>query len=215
MPGQLIVHPPCEFHSIWNDGNVDLRIVIISFSTEAFPITAHGIYTFPSTDKLLYVLSLLQNVFERTSGSGIVCGIKDGITPAEIQLAVSELEKYMISLLCQGEEITSPTNDKRSILFKRATGVMQNNISKRISAGQIAELCDVSVSTLQKLFKRFTGMGVAKYYETLVMERARVMVEEGLRIKEISAKLGYDDQNYFSTAYKRYFGASPTKYSKF
>lgn len=211
-PGQVILHPPLEFHSISNESNIGLRIVIISFSADAFPIKAHGVYTFPSQEKLLHVLSRLLDVFTRNAT--MVSGIKDGVSPADVQLSVSTLEQYVISILYHDNEITSPKRDKRSILYRRALEVMQQNIEKRISTENIAELCNVSVSTLQKLFKRFTGLGVAKYYEEIVMERASAMVENGMRVKEIASSLGYDDQNYFSTAYKRHFGISPTKHFK-
>lgn len=41
----------------------------------------------------------------------------------------------------------------------------------------------------------------------------RTIKEERL-VKEVAIELGYDDQNYFSTAFKRHFGISPTKYAK-
>ena len=212
-PGQVIIHPPCEFHRIWNDGNEDLKIVIISFKADAFPLTHHGIYQFSSTDRLYHVLKKLHSVFEISRG-GIVTKTREEASAAGIQLAVNDLEKYVINLLCHGEEVLSPQRDKRSALYSLAMETMKENLAHRLSVSEIAETCGVSISTLQKLFRRFTGMGVAKSYESLVMEKARTMIEDGMRVKEAASELGFDDQNYFSTVYKRYFGLSPTKHSK-
>lgn len=212
-PGQVIIHPPCEFHRIWNEGDIGLRIVIISFCTEHFPLTQHGVYNFPSEEQLLKVLKRIQFVYTRNA-SGQVTLSRDDVSPAETQLAVSELENYFIKLLCHGEEVVSPERDKRSAIYAKALETMRENLPCRFTAQEIADRCGVSVSTLQKLFQRFTGMGMIKYYEGMVMEHAHEMIEDGKRIKEVAIDLGYRDQNYFSTAYKRYFGMSPTKYSK-
>ena len=66
----------------------------------------------------------------------------------------------------------------------------------------------------QKLFLRYTGMGMMNFYASLRMRHAKQLLESGRSVKEVAFLLGFSDQNYFSTAYKRYFGMSPTKYSK-
>ena len=88
---------------------------------------------------------------------------------------------------------------------------MKRNIGVRLSAAQIASECGMSVSTMQKLFYRYTGMGMMKYYEGVRMQHAQTLLNNGYMVKEIAMALGYQDQNYFSTAYKRYFGVCPGK----
>ena len=78
-------------------------------------------------------------------------------------------------------------------------------------AEEIAAECGMSVSTLQKLFCRYTGMGMMKYYERVKMQYAGNLLDNGYLVKEVAFALGYKDQNYFSTAYKRYYGNSPAE----
>ena len=80
-----------------------------------------------------------------------------------------------------------------------------------MSAGEIAAECGMSVSTLQKLFYRYTGMGMMKYYEGVKMQYAETLLDNGYLVKEVAFAVGYKDQNYFSTAYKRYCGNSPSE----
>ena len=86
---------------------------------------------------------------------------------------------------------------------------MKNNLGIRMSADEISTACGVSISTMQKLFYRYTGMGMMKYYEGVRMQHANTLIDNGYPIKEVAAALGYDDRNYFSTAYKRYHGTTP------
>ena len=211
-PGQVILHPPCEFHKIWNEGDVDLRIIIISFVADAFPLTEHGLFSFPSTEHLRRILADLQSVFALKGTQ--ISKVREDVSPADVQFAVNGLEHYLINLLHSGKELLLPKYDKRASLYTLAVEHMREKISKRVSVGEIADSVGVSVSTLQKLFKRFTGMGVAKFYENMIMERAGALIKEGKLVKETSIELGYEDQNYFSTAFKRHFGISPTKYEK-
>lgn len=210
--GQMIIHPPCEFHRIWNNGDIDLKIIIFSFQAAAFPLKQHGVYNFPSQERLYQVLKRIQSVYDLHSVTR-VDKPKAGVTLAEVQQAVNKLENYFIDLFCHGEEI-SPIRDKNAKTYSRALKMMKDNLSSRVSVQEVAEACGISVSGLQKLFRRFAGIGVAKYYEGMVMERARMMLEDGGRVKEVAFELGYEDQNYFSTVYKRYFGSSPTKHLK-
>ena len=207
--GQVILHPPLEFHRIWNDGDIDLKIVLLSFSASHFPISEHAIYTFPSKEGLYHTIEKLHSVYNLNNTR--VESPREGATPALIQLAVNELERYLLNLLCRGEAVTNPKRDKHSSLYTAALKTMRSNLSHRTGVEKIASNLGISVSTLQNLFRRFTGMGVAKFYENMIMDRARSMLESGKSVKETALELGYEDQNYFSTAFKRHFGVSPTK----
>ena len=88
---------------------------------------------------------------------------------------------------------------------------MKSNLGIRLTAEDISKSCGMSVSTMQKLFYRYTGMGMMKYYEGVRMQHAQTLLDNGYMVKEVAFALGYEDQNYFSTVYKRYFGRSPSK----
>jgi glucosamine-6-phosphate deaminase len=52
-------------------------------------------------------------------------------------------------------------------------------------------------------------MGVSTYFTEMKMRYAAEQLREGKRVGEIAAELGYYDQNYFSTAFRRMMGVSP------
>ena len=50
--GQMIFHPPMEFHRICNAGDEPIHFLIVSFTAEGFPMDSHRICTFPSSDTI-------------------------------------------------------------------------------------------------------------------------------------------------------------------
>lgn len=207
--GQMIFHPPGEFHRLWNDGNEFLRIAIVSFGASAFPIDRHQIYSFSSPHRVFSEIRGIRRFFE-TDGIFVV-GVRENTKESKAQKAIAGLEALFLDILDQhvdSENIIK--QDRLSELYARAISLMKADMSQKMTAGEIAFSCGVSVSTLQKLFCRYTGMGMMKYYETIRMQRARSLLDKGHLVKEVAFAIGYKDQNYFSTAYKCYYGVPPT-----
>ena len=66
-----------------------------------------------------------------------------------------------------------------------------------------------------KKVKHLTGMTPNDYIRQLRMTAAaELLKDERLTVAEIAYKVGFDDQYYFSKAFKQYFGMPPTKYRK-
>lgn len=209
--GQMIFHPPGEFHRLWNAGDEFLRIVIISFSASSFPTDRHRICSFTKEHDIFSISRELRKCFE-TDGIFLLKPRSD-VPQGNIQKTVNSLEAMFIDILENHSDngVDGVYTDKFSQLYTDAIITMKSNLGTRLSAENIATSCGVSVSTLQKLFFRYTGMGLMKYYEGVRMQHAQTLIDNGYLIKEVASALGYDDQNYFSTAYKRYFGTSPKK----
>ena len=208
--GQMIFHPPGEFHRLWNDGDEFLRIAIVSFGVAAFPIDRHRIYSFESSDRVFLAVREIRKMFE-TDGIFIV-GKREDAKESDAQKAVSALEDLFLDLLDQQiDDAENTKKDRFSELYSKAISIMKSNMDRRMSAEEISAGCGVSISTLQKLFCRYTGMGMMKYYEGVRMQYAATLLDNGYLVKEVAFALGYKDQNYFSTAYKRYYGTSPAE----
>jgi two-component system response regulator YesN len=71
----------------------------------------------------------------------------------------------------------------------------------------------LSKEYLSKLFKEEFGYNIYEYLLRIRMEQARKLLAD-LEVKVISVagRLGYHDQNYFSKAFKTYYGITPTEF---
>lgn len=92
---------------------------------------------------------------------------------------------------------------------------MQQNLTKCLKIGDIANHVKLSESHLSKLFRNKTGSSPIDYFINLKMQEAiRLLINKSLRIKEVAFKLGYNDQYYFTRIFTKQIGTSPASFLK-
>ena len=70
-----------------------------------------------------------------------------------------------------------------------------------------------SIEYLTKLFRSKYGFTMYDYLLSLRMKRAIELLEnDSYKIQDISDRLGYSDNHYFSKAFKKYYGFTPTEF---
>ena len=89
---------------------------------------------------------------------------------------------------------------------------INSNIEKRLSVTELAVLCNMSEINLQKTFSHYAGVGIIEYFNRVKMQRATELLNEGASVKQTALQLGFYDQNYFSTVFKRITGHTPSRY---
>ena len=85
-----------------------------------------------------------------------------------------------------------------------------------LTVEKIAQALKVSQSYLTRLFRKQRDCSLKDYLirEKMVRTAFLLISEPGLTVKQLSAKMGYLDSNYFAGVFKNYFGISPGKYRK-
>ena len=97
----------------------------------------------------------------------------------------------------------------------KAIRYINDNLSVKLSIGQIAENIFVSRSTLTKSFRKELSMSVNEYIYDVVMSKAEYLLRtSSLSVLEISEKFGFYDQFYFSKRFREKFKLSPREYRK-
>ena len=78
-----------------------------------------------------------------------------------------------------------------------------------------ADFAGVSSFYLSKLFKEEKGETFINFVSDKRLEKScQLLAETDLSIKEITADVGYNDQNYYSRIFKSKYGLSPKEYRK-
>ncbi|HEX6432111.1 MAG TPA: AraC family transcriptional regulator [Niastella sp.] len=71
----------------------------------------------------------------------------------------------------------------------------------------------ISRNVLQFAFKDMYGIGIRDYKLKQRMERSRLLLEAGKDVKEVAITLHYTKPRAFSTAFKKYYGLTPTDFA--
>jgi two-component system response regulator YesN len=78
---------------------------------------------------------------------------------------------------------------------------------------EIARQVGISPTYLSALFKKETAVNISEYILKVRMEKAQeLLLFSDLRISDISYRVGYSNQFYFSTCFKKYTGRTPNEF---
>ncbi len=100
-------------------------------------------------------------------------------------------------------------------IIKKVCDYVEQNLTKDISLEMAADFAGVSSFYLSKLFKEEKGETFINFVSDKRLEKScELLAETELSIKEITAQVGYNDQNYYSRIFKSKYGFSPKEYRK-
>nr|WP_255570435.1 AraC family transcriptional regulator [Cohnella sp. CFH 77786] len=96
----------------------------------------------------------------------------------------------------------------------RAARWMEAQLAGNVSIARMARELGYHRTHLTKLFRSEMGMAPIRYLQKLRMDRAKLLLREALTVEEVAASVGYPDALYFSKAFKKWFGCTPTDYRR-
>lgn len=89
---------------------------------------------------------------------------------------------------------------------------LDKNYARDIHLSELADSFHFSKEYISKLFKEKYEIGIYEYVLKYRMTRAKeLLLNENLQIQTISERLGYKDSNYFSKAFRTFYGLSPSE----
>ncbi|MCR5620403.1 MAG: helix-turn-helix domain-containing protein [Treponema sp.] len=105
------------------------------------------------------------------------------------------------------------SSTKDNHIVKKAEDYIEKRMSEDLSLEDVAAAINVSPSYLSRMFKDVKGENYINYLTDMRLRRARELLRDPrMPIKEISAEIGFNDQNYFSRIFKNKFGMTPTEF---
>lgn len=122
-------------------------------------------------------------------------------------------EYYTLFLISQiaNNEKKNHTPDS----FKQVLDDMEHSFSQEYDASRYAEMLNFSTSRFNHLFKKHVGQSPYMYILSLRINNAAALLEEtDIRIKDVAEKCGFKDPLYFTQAFKRIRGITPTQHRK-
>lgn len=140
--------------------------------------------------------------------------ICDGLKNCE---SVMEQYKFFFDLLTivnEGKIVKNYQNDVVNPEVKRIIEYVHKNIADRIKIGDIAAELNVSVNTLERIFKGAMKITLSDYIMQLRITMAHDMLIKGASVQEASDFSGFSSCSRFIAAFKKVYGKTPFQYRK-
>jgi AraC-like DNA-binding protein len=108
--------------------------------------------------------------------------------------------------------IRPATREARLAIFADAVEIIAAEYSRPIRIEEVSRRVATSPRQLQRVFADISGPGFRAHLRAVRMARAtELLATTDLPVKEIAARVGYDDPSQFSKAFKRTYGVSPSQ----
>ncbi len=102
---------------------------------------------------------------------------------------------------------------KMSAIRTRISDYLESRYMDDISLSDIAGELKYSDAYFSKVFKKCFNKGFIVYLTELRIEKSKMLLEDiFVNIKDISAKVGFRDSNYYTKVFKRMEGLTPSEY---
>lgn len=97
-------------------------------------------------------------------------------------------------------------------LVKRMIDLIHRNYDENLKLEMLADVFNYNSAYLGKMFKNQTGEYFNTYLDKVRIEKAKELLEEGLKVYQVAERVGYTNVDYFHSKFKKYTGVSPSAY---
>ncbi len=122
-----------------------------------------------------------------------------------------QVRNIVVEFFAFREKNTLPQH--RNLVWRAKEFIEQHYNDPELSLNQVAALVNLSASYFSEVFSQETCQTFKEYLtEIRIMKARQLLRTTSLRTAEIAFQVGYNDAHYFSSAFKKQTGLSPTEY---
>ncbi len=224
--GEMVCHKPFQFHSI-KPFESKTSVIIFCFEAGSGYMEYFGGKILSVDQRQRQYLNDIANmgrtVFLEKDPLDIAkdgqMDIRPEATELELQFIKNSIELLIISLLsADATEKKARISlyehfSQRRTLTENIIEYLEKNIGSDVSLDIISKRFSYSLSSIKRIFREETGTGIISYLNNLRMQKARELLDDkSLSIGEVALRVGFANTYYFSNAFKKKWGESPSKY---
>ncbi len=130
-----------------------------------------------------------------------------------LQIFVNQLEQYEDDLLNDSERTMLRVNELNRV--QEAANYITNHLTKDLSIAELTRKTGLNPNKLQMAFKYLYRKTVNEYVVNVRLEKAIVLLgNKDLSVSDVVARIGIENNSYFSKIFKNKYGVSPSTYKK-
>ena len=101
----------------------------------------------------------------------------------------------------------------RADLCAKCEAYINDNITNKITASDIAKHCGIDRSLVFDIFRNNYNMSLTEYINEVKMKRAKtLLLHSSISVSEIASSLGYCSSSYFTKKFSSYYNSTPSAY---
>lgn len=205
-PGRVFCYGPETRHGIRTDPRRPMLKYYVDFVGGAAPLLLREAGLTPAQCQRITPVEEIADLFE---------GLQRDAS-SEHALAEAVCSAWLRLILLKIRERSLPSRPEASRAFetyKNARILLEQNALHWKSAAQAADRCGLAQETLNRLFRRFAHTTPYQFMIRRKMSRAaELLLDAGLRVKEVATELGFADPAHFTRTFKRLHGVAPEKF---
>jgi AraC-like DNA-binding protein len=210
QPGHLLIIPRHRCHKYWAEADSPWSIYWMHFRGEEasyYVDRIHGPGHPAPVDKATQdeAVRLFRDCLDT---------IETGYTLANLIYAAQSARHILSLLLFRNREWPlEPLTERRQMHLAETLEYMRNRLSEAVRLEDLAHNARLSVSHFSEIFRAETGVSPMAYFTQLRIRQACRLLDHTARpVKAIAVDTGYSDPYYFSRAFKKVMGLSPSRY---
>lgn len=120
----------------------------------------------------------------------------------------------LMAMPCESEVNTCFTRSQIAIV-KEAEAVILQDLSRRITAKEMADRFGISESSFKLYVRGILGDSYLSYFREKRMEKAAELLKStSLKVIEIANSVGYENQGKFARVFAETYGVSPLEFRR-
>lgn len=142
--------------------------------------------------------------------------VREKRKPGYMKVKMLELLLFLSDLNTAEEVLqTDYFNQNQVALIKAVAAYITEDLTTHHTIEQLSQKFEISTTALKKCFRGIYGTSVYSYLRTYRLQVAKkLLLETELSVTEIASKIGYENPNKFTSAFKEMYGSSPTVFRK-
>lgn len=157
-----------------------------------------------------------QNVVHQSDAAAAVREVYDAIVGDAPRLQKEEAFFYLLEQLLQecAAPFESPAVPTPDAQIQSLCAYMEQHYAENISLETLLAMTHFGRSYLLRSFTRQLGVSPYRYLQTIRIDRAKKLLEQGVAPIDAAGSTGFSDQSHFTNFFKSFIGLTPKQYQR-
>ncbi|MFC5529494.1 response regulator [Cohnella yongneupensis] len=210
---ESLYKPPTLMHLLeskqWRAANE--KVAEVFDALERMSVTREHLYEafLSMTNAFMYIAHKQGLLIHQINEAGL-----DPLLDGATLHSSDKLKEWANTMLAKLErELSESDQYTKSHIVKQVHELVMNDTGHEISVKTIADKVYLHPVYLSKIYKLETGESLGDYIIRVRMEKALYLLKStNKKIYEITSELGYQNPQYFSKMFRKYYGMTPNEY---